>query len=240
MKLISSAAALALLCGAPASAQPKDDLMERLSVDHVMRLATLSPARISEMQCAGLGQWLAANQPDGARSPTRAAADRLFSEVQAAIANDTEIPADIVGELLTSLSAEAGPKTGEDERVFAAQVENCAPLFVAAGSPGALKLHPLAAATVVSPALASCYAQYRLAASMTEGEEAAGLNADADRARSLALKGKDDAARAAAEAALEAEYLATKAAPKADQEAGMMRLIMCQPVMAAAAKGNAK
>ena len=240
MKSGSIGAALALLCGVPANAQENEDLMERLSVDQVMRLATLSPARISEMHCAGLGQWLAAHRPGEAKSPARATADRLSREVQAALANDAELPADLAGELLASAGAEAGRKAGEDGAAFAAEVETCAPLFAAAASPAPLKLHPLAAASVVSPAMASCYAQYRLAASMSEGEEAAGLNADADRARTLALKGKDGAARAAAEAALDAEYLATKAAPKADQEAGMMRLIMCQPVMAAAAKGNAK
>lgn len=211
--------------------------MERLSVDQVMRLATLSPARISEMHCAGLGRWLASNRAGGAKSPAKAAADRLFNEVQTAIANDAELPADLAGELLASVGVEAGKKASEDGAAFAAEVESCAPLFAAAASPEPLKLHPLAAASAVSPALASCYAQYRLAASMSEGEEAAGLNADADRARTLALKGKDDTARAAAEAALEAELAATKAAPKAEQEAGMMRLIMCQPVMAAAAKG---
>ena len=240
MKLVSSFAALALLCGAPANAEPKGDVIDRLSIDQVMRLSTLAPARINEMQCAGLGQWLAANRPGEAKAPAREAADRLATQVGAALANDAELPADIAGELLASVAVDAGKKAAEDKAAFAAQVDTCAPLFAAAASPEPLKLHPLAAASVVSPALASCYAQYRLAASMSEGEDAAGLNADADRARTLALKGKQGAAYSAAEAALDAEFLAAKAAPKADQEAGMMRLIMCQPVMATAAKEGAK
>lgn len=243
MKLVSSAVSLALLAGAPANAQPakpNDDVMERLSIDQVMRLSTLSPARITEMRCAGFGQWLVANRPDGAKSPTPAAAARLSAQVGAAIANDAELPADLAGDLVASVALEADSKAKEEEAAFNAEVEACAPLYAAAASPEPIKLHPLAAASVVSPALASCYAQYRLAASLSEGEEASGLNADADRARTLALKGKDGAGRSAAEAALEAEFLAAKAAPKADQEAGMMRLIMCQPVMAVAAKDGAK
>lgn len=240
MKFVSSVAALALLHGAAVSAQSEGDVIDRMSIDQVMRLSTLAPARISEMQCAGLGYWLAANRPGQAKSPTQAAAVRLSTEVQAAIANDAELPADIAGELLASVGVDAGKKASENEAAFAAQVETCAPLFVAAASPEPLKLHPLAAPSVVSPALASCYAQYRLAASLSAGEEASGLSADADRARALALKGKEGAAHSAAEAALEAEFLAAKAAPKADQEAGMMRLIMCQPVMAAAAKDGAR
>lgn len=236
-------ATLALWSSAPLIGQPaqsNDDFMDRFSIDQIMRLSTLPPARIAEMHCAGVGQWLAANRPAAAKSPTRPAADRLSAEVKAAIANDAELPADLAGELLASVAVEAGKKANEEATAFAAQVDSCAPLYAAAASPEPLKLHPLAAASVVSPALASCHAQYRLAASLSKGEEASGLNADADRARTLALKGKEGAALSAAEAALEAEYLAAKAAPKADQEASMMRLIMCQPVMAAAAKGSAQ
>ena len=228
-------AASVLLGAVPASAQPAEpesDLMERLSFDQIMRLSTMSPARIAEMRCAGFGQWLVANRPDAAKSPTRAAADRLSAEVQAAIANDAELPADIAGELVAAVALEA--------EAFDTEVETCAPLYAAAASSGPIKLHPLAAASVVSPALASCYAQYRLAASLSEGDEVGDLKANADRARELALRGKDGDVRAAAEAELEAEFLATAAAPRGEQEAGMMRLIMCQPMMASAAKENAK
>ena len=228
-------AASVLLGAVPASAQPAEpesDLMERLSFDQIMRLSTMSPARIAEMRCAGFGQWLVANRPDAAKSPTRAAADRLSAEVQAAIANDAELPADIAGELVAAVALEA--------EAFDTEVETCAPLYAAAASSGPIKLHPLAAASVVSPALASCYAQYRLAASLSEGDEVGDLKANADSARELALRGKDGDVRAAAEAELEAEFLETAAAPRGEQEAGMMRLIMCQPMMASAAKENAK
>ena len=89
----------------------------------------------------------------------------------------------------------------DDPRATPPEVEACAPLYVAAASPEPLKLHPLAMPSVVSPALASCYAQYRLAAGLSNPEEAGDLNANADRARQLALKGKEGTARAAAEAA---------------------------------------
>ena len=243
MKLRLIVAASVLLGAVSASAQPvepQSDLMERLSIDQVMRLSTMSPARISEMRCAGFGQWLVRNRPDGAKSPTRAAADRLSAEVQAAIANDAELPADLAGELVASVALEAEWKAKEEAAAFDAEVETCAPLYAAAASSGPIKLHPLAAGSVVSPPLASCYAQYRLAASLSDASEVGDLNANADRARDLALKGKDGAARAAAEAALEAEFNATKAAPQGEQEAGMMRLIMCQPVMASIAKESAK
>lgn len=243
MKSGSIFATLALLSSVPVIGQGSpsdDDLMERLSIDQVMRLSTLPPARIAEMHCAGAGQWLVANRPAAAKSPTRRAADRLSVEVKAAIANDAELPADLAGELLAAVMVEAGKKASEEPTAFAAQVDSCAPLYAAAASHEPLKLHPLAAPSVVSPALASCYAQYRLAASLSKGGEANDLNASADRVRNLALKGKDGASRAAAEAGLEAELRAARAAPQADQEAGMMRLVMCQPVMAAAAKGSAR
>ena len=56
MRLI--VAASVLLGAVPASAQPAEpesDLMERLSFDQIMRLSTMSPARIAEMRCAGFG-----------------------------------------------------------------------------------------------------------------------------------------------------------------------------------------
>ena len=241
MRLGFVIAALALLCGAPATAQPKDDLIDRLSVDQLMRISTLPPARLIEMRCAGYGQWLVANRPGDAKSPARPAAARLSTAVQTAIANDAEIPADLAGDLLASVAVEAGKKLGDEgEPAFAAEVQPCASLYAAAASPEPLKLHPLATPSVVSPVLASCYAQYRLAASLSSADEAGDLNASANKARELALWGNDGDARTAAEAALEAEFRATKAAPQADQEAGMMRLIMCQPMMAEAAKGKVR
>jgi len=244
MKSVLIIAALASMCAVQALAQPvepKDGLMDRLSVDQIMRLSTLPPARIAEMRCAGFGHWLVAHRPRDAKSPNSAAADRLSAEVAAAISNDAELPADVAKELVASIAGEAEHVLADKgETAFSAEVSACTSLYAAAASPGSLKLHPLAAASVVSPALASCYAQYRFAASLSEGGEASDLNANADKARELALMGKEGAARAAAEAALDAEFGATKAAPQPEQEAGMMRLIMCQPVMAAAAKDDAK
>jgi len=243
MKLKLTVAASVLLGAVPAAgqpAEPKTNVMEQLSVDQVMRLATMPPARIAEMRCAGFGQWLAANRPGGATSPTHAAADRLSAEVQAAIANDAELPADIAGELVASVALEAEGKAKEEAAAFDTEVETCAPLYAAAASSGPIKLHPLATPSVVSPALASCYAQYRLAASLSGRDEAGDLKANADRARELALKGKSGDARIAAEAALEAEFHSAEAAPRGEQEAGMMRLIMCLPLMASAATENSK
>src|SRR5688500_7293002 len=100
MKLVALASALALLSGAPGTADPGGDLMERLSIDQLMRLSTMPPARIVEMRCAGFGQWLVANRPADPQSPNRATADRLSAEVQAAIANDAELPADLARDVL--------------------------------------------------------------------------------------------------------------------------------------------
>ena len=244
MKSVLMFAALASMCVVQAFAQsegPKQAAIDRLSVDQLMRLSTLHPARISEMRCAGFGQWLVAHRPRDAKSPGSAAADRLAVEVAAAIANDAELPADAAKELIASVAGEADHVLADKgEAALFAEVDACASLYAAATSPDPLKLHPLAAASVVSPALASCYAQYRLAANLSTGEEAAGLKKDAGRAYDLALSGKAGDSRIAAEAALEAEFRAAEKAPQADREAGMMRLIMCQPVMAAVAKGNAK
>ena len=121
MKSGSIFATLALLSSVPVIGQGSpsdDDLMERLSIDQVMRLSTLPPARIAEMHCAGAGQWLVANRPVAAKSPTRRAADRLSVEVKAAIANDAELPADLAGELLASVMVEAGKKAGEEATEF--------------------------------------------------------------------------------------------------------------------------
>lgn len=244
MKSVLMFAALASMCVVQASAQseePKQAAIDRLSVDQLMRLSTLHPARISEMRCAGFGQWLVAHRPRDAKSPSGAAADRLSAEVTAAIANDAELPADVVKELVATVADEADHVLArKGEAAFAAEIDTCASLYAAAASPGPLKLHPLANASVVSPTLASCYAQYRLAANLSSGEEAAGLKRDAGRAHDLALNGKAGDARIAAEAALEAEFRAAEKAPRVEQEAAMMRLILCQPIMEGIAKENPK
>lgn len=194
------------------------------------------------MRCAAFGRWLAAHRPNDPKSPTRAAADRLSDQVRAAIANDAELPVDLAEALLAAYALEDGSSAADKgESGKAAEVDSCTSLYAAAASSAPLKLHPLAAPSVVSPGLASCYAQYRLAATHSVGDEAAELTANADRAYSLGLKGKSGKARVAAEAALEAEFQAVKGASQDDPQAGMMRLIMCQPlIQAASATGGAR
>lgn len=240
MKLASIVGALSLVVSNPLSAQPVKegaDVMDRLSVDQLMRLSTLPPARITEMRCAGFALWLATNRPTSPKSPTRSAADRLSADVQTAIANDADLSIATAHELLAAIATDAGLKVNEEGEVaLFAEVHRCKSLYAAAASPAPLRLHPLAGPSTVNPALASCYAQYRLAATLSDGEEAKGLNASANEAHELAVKDKSGAARAAAEAALEAEFHALEAAPEADKQAGMMRLIMCQPAMQRAAR----
>jgi hypothetical protein len=230
--------ALSLIVSTPLSAQPvkEVDPMSVLGVDQLMRVSTLSPARITEMRCAGYGQWLAANRPTNAKSPTRSAAARLSAEVEAAIANDAELSAKDTRDLVAAIAMDAGLKVkDEGDAVLLAEVDSCRPLYSAAASPAPLKLHPLAVPSVVSPAMASCYAQYRLAATLSDGEEAKDFTASANKAHELAVKDKSGAPLAAAEAALEAEFNDLKAAPDSDKQSGMMRLIMCLPAMQEAA-----
>jgi hypothetical protein len=242
MKLAMIIGALILVISAPLSARPakvSGDVMDRLSVDQLMRLSTLPPARIAEMRCAGFGLWLAENLPTSPKSPTRPAVDRLSADVEAAIANDADLPIETAHELVAAIAADAGIKAkDEGEQALLAEVDRCGSLYAAAASPARLKLHPLAVASVVNPALASCYAQYRVAAKHSDGEEAKALNASANEARDLAVKNKSDAARAAAEVSLEAEFRALEAASETDRQAVMMRLIMCQPAMDRAARDS--
>ena len=238
MKSVMIVGALSLIVSASLSAQPvkEGDPLNRVGVDQLMRMSTLSPARITEMRCAGYGQWLAANRPTNPKSPSRSAAARLSAEVQAAIANDAELSTEDAHDLLAAIAMDAGLKVkDEGEAALLAEVGRCTPLYAAAASPAPLKLHPLAVPSVVSPVMASCYAQYRLAGTLSDGEEAKDFTSNANKAHELAVKDKSGAALAAAEAALEAEFNALKAAPDTDKEAGMMRLIMCQPAMQAAA-----
>jgi hypothetical protein len=235
MKLALIIGGLNLVISAPLSAGPakmSGDAMDRLSVDQLMRLSTLPPARIAEMRCAGFGLWLAENLPTSPKSPTRPAVNRLSAGVEAAIASDAALSIETAHELVAAIAMDAGIKArDEGEQALFAEVDRCGSLYAAAASPAPLKLHPLAVPSIVNPALASCYAQYRVAAKHSDGEEAKALNASANEARDLALKNKSGATRAAAEASLEAEFLALEAAPENDKQAAMMRLIMCQPAM---------
>jgi hypothetical protein len=88
MKLALIIGGLNLVISAPLSAGPakmSGDAMDRLSVDQLMRLSTLPPARIAEMRCAGFGLWLAENLPTSPKSPTRPAVNRLSAGVEAAM-----------------------------------------------------------------------------------------------------------------------------------------------------------
>jgi len=229
MKLLLVAAALLSQAGSEAA-----DVMGRLTLDQLMRISALPPARVNEMHCAALALWLDHKRPDHRFALPRAETARLTSEVAAAIANDAELPKDLAEQFLAVTEAEPEGKIAEAadvEQVIRDLARPCDALFKEARDGMPLPLHPLANSSVVSPSLATCYALYKAAASRAEGDEAVKLGRDAEKAAELALQGKNGAARDAAEVALAAEAEAALKAPVAKPEAEMMRLVMCVPYL---------
>ena len=248
MKLTAALVAMSLMQGAGTLGDHiEKDLgpLERMTLDQLIRISTMPPARISEMHCAALAVWLDQNQPRHAFALPAGEAARVATAVSAAIANDAELPADIARDFVAALTDEPGARINE---ASAAQRDGiigdlsapCKPLFSAANEGKPLPLHPLAKPSVVSPALATCYALYKAAASRADSEEAARLDRDADRAAELALRGKEGAERAAAEAVLAFEAAAALQAPTQELEAKMMRLVMCVPHLRGAAVPGAE
>lgn len=229
MKLLVMVAALLLQAENEA-----DELVKRMTLDQLMRISALPPARVQEMHCAALALWLNQNHPDHRFALPGAEAARLANQVGAAIANDAEMPEELARDFVRVLVIEPDGKIGERtdpkyETAIGELALPCDKLFGEAREGKTLSLHPLAKPSVVSPALATCYALYKAAASRAKGDEAVKLGRDADRAAELALQGKDGAARTAAEAALASEAVAALKAPEGEPGAEMMRLVMCVP-----------
>lgn len=208
-------------------------VLDDLTLSQMMRLSTMAPARLNEARCAGLARWQVTSKRPAAL-PARQA-DAMVDHVARALANDVEIGEALGREFVIQFASELDHqrrKRGKADWTawLAEQERGCADLLDAARA-GSLSLHPLSQRSVVDPALATCYARYRVAAAKATGEEAAGLQRDADKAAALALKGKEGADRAAAEAALAAAFAGAERTQKGEDEADMMRLVICQPYL---------
>lgn len=221
---------VALLLGANPGGK---SVLDELTLSQTMRLSTMAPARLTEARCAGLARWQVEQEPSDALPAEKVEA--LTAAVTAAVSNDAGITQAqaraFVGVYVDELDGQKAERTPADWDSWRQAYENeCAP-FQSAARQGKVVLHPLANAAVIDPALVSCYGQYRAAAARASGAEAAALSRDAERAAGMALKGKEGKARVAAHAALATEAKAALKAPKSAEEATMMRLIVCQPVL---------
>lgn len=213
-----------------------------LPFEQIMSLASMPSARISEMQCGGYGQWMAKQEPPPAGAPTRAEAERLATEVARRIALDTAIPAPSTRAFVDEYSREIGFRVARSEDggkvIVAEKIGQCASLFAGFRSAGASNeiagLTPAGLPAPVNTGLAACYARYSLAATKATGEEAERHAKQAERARSMALAGKDGDALARAEAALAAAVIDETRTAAIDGEESMMRLVICLPLLAEA------
>lgn len=140
-----------LLMGALAALQPVDaaqpafdkpiselagkasaDPVDRLSINQLLRLSSLPPARIAEMKCAGLTGW------SGAKDMPALALDdasrKVFADkVVAAVARDTDIDAAIVAGLITKYADEPDYRKQQGEwPAYDAEIQrDCAPMIAA-------------------------------------------------------------------------------------------------------------
>lgn len=212
---------------------PNRNVMDRFSLDQMMRIATLPPERIEELRCSALATWIDTNAPKQTLALPAGKATELAAAVAAAVANDAAIPKDLATEFVGAATAELdglGSEPSETKRgeMMAVLAQPCQPLFSVARAGAPFKLHPYADRSVVSPNLASCYGFYRAAAAWSLPEDAAKLLQQADRVAQQAMKGKEGTSRTAIETALASEAARAIAAKRMDSEQEMMRLILCQ------------
>ena len=221
---------LALLAQQPASVSSAQ-LVDDLTMDQLLRLAALPPARLAEARCAGFARWQVQNEAP--RALSGATVDELVDSVGSAVAHDAELgPAQgraMVEEFAAEFAADLAPLGPAERAQAVAKEETACSALLADARDSRLSLHPLANRAIVDPALASCYGQYQAAAARASGQEAVNLKRDADAAAELALAGKDGKARDAAMAALSAEAASAAASRPGGPESEMMRLVMCQP-----------
>lgn len=210
-----------------------------LPFEQIMTLAGLPTDRVSEMQCGGYGQWLAKQVPPPAGSPSRAEADRLAAEVAKRIARDSGVPPAstraFVNEYDRELSFRVARALDSGTALIAEKLGQCARLFagVRAGATVAFDgLTPAGLPAAVDVGLAACHARYTVAAQAATGNEAERHNAQARRARTLALAGKTGEALRRAEAALAAAVTDETRLAAIDGQESMMKLIICQPILA--------
>lgn len=215
--------------------EPTGTALDEMTVGQLLKLTALPGARLSQIQCAGYAHF---RQLKGRPviAPERLASLRDALGDDAADFADMKKEAGRAFVLLYADEAretEASMKPAEWSEWQARQDARCASFFKAAAD-GSLVIRPLPDPAVVDPMLASCHALYRAAAARASGEEKASLSRDADRAAALALKGKEGAAKAAAEAALAAAAQEAATAPALDAEPEMMQLVLCVPKLRAA------
>lgn len=247
MKSVAMVAALAMLQPPPAPSpfdQPMgelrgekgDGVLDRLSLNQMMRLTALPPARLNEMKCAGVTRWSGSTAWPAFALTDRQRAD-FANRVASALAHDVEMDRGIAVGLINKF-AEEPPYQQKQGKLVAWRAEmerDCAGLLARVRS-GAYELAPLARPSVINPTLATCYARYTIAAdAATDPAEATGLRATAAKAEALALAGKAGDALAAAKAAL-ADRLALGRDEKMTGEGGEMMLVMCIPAMDVAAR----
>lgn len=211
-----------------------DSPLDRLSLNQMLRFSTLPAARLNEFKCAGIVNWAGSKQ-----WPKLALGDeqrtQLVDRVIDALANDVEIDRQIAVDLVARYSEEPPyrEKQGELKEYRAEMERDCAALVEQARA-GLIQLHPLAASSVVNTTLATCYARYTVAADAKRGEEAVGLRATAEKAKTLALAGKTGPDLDKAQAALANLLAEERKVVRTEDKADMMQLVMCLPAMDAA------
>lgn len=215
--------------------------LDRMSLNQMMRMATLSEARLNELKCAGVANW-----PGSKGWPTFKLTDAQRAEfvdrVAAALAHDVEMEADIAAGLIEAYSEEP-PYQEKQRRLdrWRAEVEKSCTDVMAHVRSGTYQLAPLAQPSLINATLAACYVRYTLAAEAAHDEdEAKGLRATAARAEAQALAGKEGEALAKARVALADRLAASRNETMATDGAEMMKLVMCLPAMESAAKEQLK
>lgn len=206
--------------------------LDDMTMGQLMKLTAMPGTRLGQIQCAGYGLWLARNGAPALPPERLQAVHGALGRYAASFAEMDEA----IGYAFVALYAEEADESRKSMSLgdFAswrkAQDARCAGFFKAAGD-GSLTIRPLAPRTVIDPRLNGCHALYRAAAALREGQEAAALTRQADRAAELALKDKTGPALAAARAALDEEAADAATASSLDAEAEMMQLTLCVPLL---------
>lgn len=214
-----------------------DDVLDRLTMNQMMRLAALPPERMRELQCAGIASWSGSQAWPGF-ALTSEQRRQFVDRVAAAFAHDLQVEQDLAAGLIAKYAEEPPHRANKGELpAYRAEMERDCEGLMRRVQSGTYDLAPLAAPAVVDTTLATCYVRYTLAAEQAATpEEAAGLRATAARAERMALAGKTAAALDAARAALAAQLAATRSKPGSSDEQDMMRLVMCLPAIEAASR----
>lgn len=214
--------------------------LDRMSLNQMMRMSALPPARMREFQCAGIANWAGSRDwPVFALGDAERAA--FVDRVAAAFALDLEMDKAIAMDLIAEYSREPPHRQAKGEgTTYRASMERDCGALIAAVRSGTYQLSPGAEPAVINTTLATCHARYLVAAEASRNEkEAASLRATAARAEAMALAGKEGEALVKARAALQRQVEAVRAdSGSAGDE--MMRLVVCLPAMDVAGKEQAR